>query len=223
MNDDVRNMIYATIVLFLVVVASWLGIIYVSACGLTFSCRQAIRRPDVTPIPTLIPAVRSEARPGETAVPEFSGCPVNAADLIGAWVTAGVPETEPFPFTDLSGTPCEATFADIHPLFVENSLWYKGGIGCVSCHNAALGDRSAGLDLTSYDAILLGSRRVAGASATGTDILGSGNWESSLLHKVLVEQGFAPEGHSAENPPVQLIIYAGQSTVEGTVTATPTP
>ena len=223
MNDDVRNMIYATIVLFLVVVASWLGIIYVSSCGLTLTCRQAIREPDVTPIPTLIPAAQSEARPGETAVPEFSGCPVNAADLIGAWVTAGSSETEPFPFTDLNGNPCEATFADIHPLFVENSLWYKGGIGCVSCHNADLGDRSAGLDLTSYDAILLGSRRVAGASAAGTDILGGGNWESSLLHKVLVEQGFAPEGHSADNPPVQLIIYAGQSTAEATVTATPTP
>ena len=223
MNDDVRNMIYATIVLFLVVVASWLGIIYVSSCGLTLTCRQAIRRPDVTPIPTLIPAAPAEAQPTEGLAFEFSGCPVNAADLIGAWVTAGVPETEPFPFTDLNGKPCEATFANIQPLFVENSLWYKGRIGCVSCHNADLGERSAGLDLTSYDAILLGSRRVAGASAAGTDILGDGNWESSLLHKVLVEQGFAPEGHSAENPPVQLIIYAGQSTAEATVTATPTP
>jgi hypothetical protein len=104
---------------------------------------------------------------------------------------------------------------------VENSLWYNGAIGCVSCHNAELTERSAGLDLTSYDAILLGSRRVAGASAAGTDILGGGDWESSLLHKVLVDQGFAPEGHSAENPPVQLIIYAGQATTE--TTATPTP
>jgi hypothetical protein len=223
MNDDVRTTIYATILLFLAVVVSWLGLIYVSSCGLTVSCVQAAPRVDRTPIPTLIPVAHSEVQPGEGAMAEFSGCPVNAADLIGAWATAGSPETEPFPFTDLSGNPCQATFANIQPLFVENSLWYKGAIGCVSCHNADLTERSAGLDLTTYDAILLGSRRVAGASAAGTDILGGGNWESSLLHKVLVEQGFVPEGHSAENPPVQLIIYAGQATAEATATATPTP
>ena len=78
-----------------------------------------------------------------------------------------------------------------------------------------------GLDLTTYDAILLGSRRVAGSSSAGTDILGGGDWEASALRKVLVEQGFAPEGHSAENPPVQLLLYAGHAAAEVTVTPTP--
>jgi hypothetical protein len=154
-------------------------------------------------------------------MPESSGCPVNAADLTGAWVTAGSPERGPFPFTDLNGNPCEATYADIQPLFMENNLWGERIIGCTSCHNADLTERSAGLDLSSHDAILLGSRRVAGASAAGTDILGGGDWESAILHEVLINQGFAPEGHSAEAPPVQLIIYAGQATAEDTATATP--
>jgi len=77
--------------------------------------------------------------------------------------------------------------------------------------------------LTTYDAILLGSQRAPDSTSPGTDILGGGNWESSALHKVLVDQGFAPEGHSADNQPVSLVIYAGQATAEATVTATPTP
>ena len=224
MNDDVRTTIYGTIALFLLVVASWLSLIYISSCGFTLTCNRAAPRVDRTPIPTLIPAKHSEAQPGQGEIAKFNGCQVSAADLVGAWVTAGAPETEPFPFSDVNGNPCEGTYAtDVQPLFVENSRWYKGAIGCVSCHNAALAERSGGLDLTTYDAILLGSQRAPDSTSPGTDILGGGNWESSALHKVLVDQGFAPEGHSAENPPVQLIIYAGQTTAKGAVTATPTP
>jgi hypothetical protein len=222
MNDDVRSTIYGTIVLFLLVVASWLGLIYISSCGFTLTCNQAVPRVDRTPIPTLIPAAHSESQPGQGEVTESSGCQVNAADLVGAWVIAEAPEAEPFPFTDVNGNPCEGTFAaDIQPLFVENSLWYKGAIGCVSCHNGDLTERSGGLDLTTYDAILLGSHREAGSTSTGNDILGGGTWETSSLHKVLVTQGFVPEGHSADATPVQLIIYAGQATDEATATPTP--
>ena len=221
MNDDVRRMIYGTIVLFLTVVVSWLSLIYVSSCGLTLTCRQAAPRVDRTPIPTLIPAKHSESQPGEGAMAEFDKCQVVAADLVGAWVSAGSPETEAFAFSDVNGNPCEGTFsADVQPLFVENSLWYKGAIGCVSCHNGDLTERSGGLDLTAYDAILMGSGR-ADANAQGKDILGGGDWESSALHTVLVTQGFAPTGHSAENAPVQLLLYAGHMAAE--VTATPTP
>lgn len=223
MNDDVRKMIYGTITLFLLVVVGWLGLIYVSSCGLTLTCRQALPKVDRTPIPTLIPVQHSESQPGEGAVAEFNQCKVNAADLVGAWVTAGAPATESFAFSDVNGNPCEGTFSeDVHPLFVENGLWYKGAIGCVSCHNADLKERSGGLDLTTYDAILMGSGR-ADANAKGKDILGGGNWESSVLHTVLVTQGFASEGHSAENPPLQLVIYAGHSVAVAAVTATPTP
>ena len=73
--------------------------------------------------------------------------------------------------------------------------------------------------MTTVDAMLLGSGR-ADASARGSDIFGGGNWENSTLYKVLVTQGFAPTGHSAENTPGELIVYAGEL-VE--VSATPTP
>ena len=220
--NDVRKMIYGTIILFIGVVASWLSIIYISACGLTFTCRQAAPRVDRTPIPTLIPASHSESPLGASPL-EFNACQVAARDLIGAWVSADSPESEPFAFSDVSGNPCEGTFsADIQPLFVENSLWYAGAIGCVSCHNSALSDRSAGLDLTTYEAITLGAGRVEGATSAGNDILGGGNWESSRLYDVLVNQGLVAKGHAADQPAADVVIFAGQA-IASEATATPTP
>ena len=153
---------------------------------------------------------------------QFHKCQVTAADLIGAWVTAKSPETEPFSFSDVNGNPCEGTFAaDIQPLFVENSLWYKSAIGCVSCHNSALSDRSAGLDLTTYEAIQMGSGR-ADATAQGADVLGGGAWEKSALYTALVNQGLVAAGHSADSPAVELVVFAGQA-VSDEAKATPTP
>src|SRR5262245_6104520 len=123
MNDDVRKMIYGTIMLFLLVVVGWLSLIYVSSCGLTLTCRQALPKVDRTPIPTLIPVKHSNSSTGPGALSaEFDKCQVAAADLVGAWVSAGAPETEAFPFSDVNGNSCEGTFSeDIQPLFVENS------------------------------------------------------------------------------------------------------
>jgi len=156
-------MVYGTLVAFLLFITFWLGLVYVSACGFTLTCIQGAPLVERTPIPTLIPAGKSQMQPEAPAM-ESDKCRVAATDLIGAWVTAGHPETEAFPFTDLNGQECEGTFADIQPLFVENSLWFPGSLGCVSCHNAELTDRSKGLDLSSYEVISLGTRRVAGAS-----------------------------------------------------------
>jgi hypothetical protein len=221
MNDDTRRMIYGTIVAFLLFIVLWLGFVYLSACGFTLTCIQAAQLVERTPIPTLIPVKQSQPQP-EANAGEFNKCKVSATDLIGAWVSAGSPETEIFPFTDLKGQSCEATFADIQPLLRDNSVWFPGSLGCISCHNADLTDRSAGLDLTSYDAILMGSHR-ADVNAQGNDILGGGNWDNSLLHEVLVNQGLTPQGHSPDVPPNQAIIYAGQVVANAEVTATPTP
>jgi len=217
--NDVRKMIFGTIGLFFLVVVFWISIVYVSSCGLTLACQQARPKFVGTTIPTLIPhSANDMSMNNESAATEFNKCEVSAADLVGAWVTAGSPETDPFPFTDIKGNACEGTYSpDVQPLFVENSLWYKSAIGCVSCHNSAFTERSAGLDLTTYQAILKGSGR-ADENATGKDILGGGNWESSALYQVLVKQGFAPAGHSAAASPVTLIIYAGQSTAQQTTT-----
>jgi hypothetical protein len=81
------------------------------------------------------------------------------------------------------------------------------------------------LDLSSYDAILLGSRRVAGSTSKGNELLGNGDWEKSVLYDVLVNQALVPEGHSKDALGQTLILFAGQKVVApvGTVTATPTP
>lgn len=226
MNNDVRRMIYGTIIGFLAIVVFWLGLIYVSACGFTLTCYQASPLVIRTPIPTLIPVSHTEgeaANGGEMA--EFNRCRVSATDLIGAWVTAGHPEAGPFPFTDVNGDPCEGTFAeDIQPLFAENNLWDAGSLGCSSCHNAQLTERSGGLDLTSYEGIQAGTNR-SYEGATGTNILGSGDWESSLLHDVLLVHGLVPSGHSPDAEPLApVFLYAGQALEEDTeVTPTATP
>lgn len=225
--NDVQKVIYGTIIGFLVVVLSWLGLIYVSSCGFTLSCNQAQPLVIRTPIPTLIPVSHQENQDGEAAPVEFKACEVSATDLIGAWVTAGSPESEPFLFTDLSGKDCEGTFADdVQHLFVENNLWYAGALGCTSCHNAGLTEESGGLDLSSYQGIAAGSNR-SYEGAKGTDILGAGNWEASSLHDVLVVQGMVPAGHSPDaDPMAPVFLYAGQQledTSEATPTATATP
>jgi hypothetical protein len=228
MDDDVKRVIYLTIIGFLTVVLSWLTLIYVSSCGFTLSCNRATPYVIRTPVPTLIPVSMKESQATKAVAPaEFNACHASATDLIGAWVTAGSPETDAFPFTDANGVNCQGTFAnDIQHLFVENQLWYTGSLGCTSCHNADLTDRSGGLDLSSYQGIMAGSNR-SYAGAKGTDILGGGNWESSKLHDVLLVQGLVPVGHSPDVDPVApVFLYAGQMAPETsatTPTATATP
>lgn len=223
MSDDVRRVIYGTLVLFLLVVVGWVTTLLLFSCGVDSECRKADQRLDRTSVPTLIPHTKSEDQPMQAvSAADFDRCQVAATELVGAWVTAGSPNTEAFPFTDLSGKSCEGTFAeDIQPLFTENSLWYTGAIGCIACHNSELTERSGGLDLTSYDAILQGSGR-SETNPQGHDILGGGVWSDAVLYKVLVTQGFEPAGHSASNPPVSLVLYAGHAAAaEATPTATP--
>ncbi|MDO9302204.1 MAG: cytochrome c [Anaerolineales bacterium] len=62
MKDDVRKYIYGALIAFLVVVLTWVGIVYVSSCGLTFTCQRAAAKVDRTPIPTLFPATMPAAQ-----------------------------------------------------------------------------------------------------------------------------------------------------------------
>lgn len=210
--NDVRQMIYGSLVLFFLVLVFWFSIIYVSSCGFTLSCNQADQIVVRTPVPTLIPRANTNPQPsGEVTI--FDECQVSATDLIGAWVAAGYSEADVFPFSDVNGQPCEGTFAeDVQPLFVENSIWYEGSLGCVSCHNADQPDRNAGLDLSSYSAM-----------TSGTDLFGGDDWETSLLHDVLVNRQLVPEGHSAESPGEPVFVYAGHAVSDVDVTPTPTP
>lgn len=155
-----------------------------------------------TPIPTQIPAtpprfVSLPIQPTETGK---TVCRVKAVDLLGAWVTAGAPETDPFPFADVSGDTCQGTFAvDIQPLFTVSNAWYSGAPPCISCHYADLKNSWAQLDLSSYAGILAGSRR-ASPETKGNNILGMSDggtdWSKAILYTQLATFRMPP-GHPA--------------------------
>lgn len=218
MKDDVRKYVYGALVVVVVGLLAWAGIVYVNACGLTFSCARGKTPVQGTPIPTLIPATLP-AMPMESGAPAASEtCRVAAADLIGAWVESGSSDAEAFPFQDVNGQSCEATFADVKPLFVNSNLWYSGSLACTSCHSVDLAVSPAQLDLSSYEGILAGSRRADNAPK-GTDILGGGNWESSLLYQFVAETQDIP-GHD-EALLSGLTVSAGTPLPEANITPTP--
>lgn len=216
--NDVRKMIYGAIIGLLVMLGVMFGIVYVSSCGMTLTCNQAKPKAERTAIPTLIPATLPVQDLGGEAV-LFNKCQIATVDLLGAWVNAGVPETDPFPFTDIAGKECQAVFErDIKPLFVESNLWYPGSLACSSCHQPDLVKALQNMDLSSYQGILAGSGRANG-EPMGKDILGGGVWEESLLYqmvyapegKSLIGRQIMPLGRTADVPANGPVIFAGES------------
>jgi len=220
MNDDVRKYIYGTLFVFIVGVVTWIAFIYVNACGFTVTCKRGALTVYRTPIPTLIPATLPAIETGKGEAVISDHCRVVAADLIGAWVSAGSPESESFEFTDASGRNCASTFEEVMPLFMEANLWYPGPLSCVSCHSVDLAISPAQLDLGSYAGITSGSRRADSAS-DGTDILGDGRWESSLLFQYLAEGKADVPGHTEALS--DLVIFAGRPLPQLSGAETPIP
>jgi hypothetical protein len=227
--NDVRKMIYGTLIGFFLVLGVWFSIVYVSACGFTFTCNQGSAAVYRTPIPTLIPATQPVRDLGGEPV-IFNKCQIAAVDLIGAWVLAGVPETDPFTFMDVKGQSCEAVFGkDIQPLFLEPNYWYPGSVSCVTCHQSDLTKALQNLDLSSYAGILAGSGRANG-EPKGKDILGGGVWEQSLLYQMLyapdgkshIGRQIMPLGRSPDVPANGPLVFAGEI-IPAESTATPTP
>jgi hypothetical protein len=217
--DDFRKIMYGVLAAFVLMLVIWISFLYVSGCGFTVTCRQAQALVVRTPIPTLIPAtlpVPERAR----AAAGFNKCQVAAVNLIGAWVTAGYPETSRFTFADVKGVLCSATFKkDVQPLFLENSLWYPGALACATCHNPNAAGVNANMDLSSYAGMLEGSRV---SVPEGLDIFAGGDWEKSKLYEMLVIKKTMPFGRPPELPAEGPIVYAGQP-VEGAPEAALTP
>ncbi|MCZ2128200.1 MAG: hypothetical protein LC099_10565 [Anaerolineales bacterium] len=207
MKDDVRKYIYGTLIIFPMGLLTWGLIVYLSSCGFSFACERARTLPEMTSVPTLIPATMPVAtvEPPHLVVPTDK-CRVSGVNLIGAWVSAGSPETDAFPFADADGAKCEATYADVQSLFARSNIWYAGSLSCVFCHSD-LAVSPAQLDLSSYEGVLAGSRRADNASK-GTDILGGGNWESSLLYQYIAKTQPEVAGHDATLDS-NMMIYAG--------------
>lgn len=221
--DDFKKIMYGVLIGFILVVAVFLTLAFLWSCGFDLKCQQAAPVAG-TPIPTLIPATLPAPFTGG-APDALDQCSVRAMDLLGAWVEAGYPESDPFPFADVNGNPCTGTFrADIWPLLNESNLWFPASLSCTSCHNAAFKPNTGGLDLTSYAGILAGSKRESVEQAKGTDILGGGIWANSLLFQTLGLTENIPDGHPPLGyPATDLVIYAGAHVPPPTPTDAPTP
>ncbi|NMB86884.1 MAG: hypothetical protein GYA17_00910 [Chloroflexi bacterium] len=164
-----------------------------------------------TPIPTLIPATAVAAPVLYQQTNVIQGdCPIAALDLIGAWVTAGKPETDPFEFQGMDGSTCQGTFEDdIHPLFTVPNLWFTGAIACSSCHGPEVNQSAAQMDLSTYAGVLAGSRRESPDDPKGEDILGSDtSWEESKLYiQIFTRQ--MPMGRPIDSPQKGPTVHAG--------------
>ena len=220
MNDDVRKYIYTTLTVFVLGLIVWIGFLFINACGFTLTCKQGAFPVERTPIPTLLPATLPAMETGNGKVMISDQCRVAAVDLIGAWVVAGSSETEAFQFTDINSQNCESTFEEVKPLFVEANFWVPGSLSCISCHSVDVTISPAQLDLSSYAGIMAGSRR-ADAESKGTDILGGGKWDGSLLYEFLSTYKADVPGHTEVVS--DLVIFAGKPLSVPDPTATPKP
>jgi hypothetical protein len=177
---------------------------------LVCSCYPYVNNPSLSSWPKYIPAEVSPVSFEGIVPPAPDSCGIHTVDLLGAWVTANVPETDPFPFTDASGKQCQGMFTDdVLPLFSQANLWYSGSPSCRTCHGPDVQVSYARLDLSSYKGILAGSSRDS-VDTTGDDILGGGNWEASELYDVLTK-GEMPPDRPAEVDPHGPVVYAGSS------------
>jgi len=219
--DDFRKLMYGVLVAFIGVLVVWISIVYISACGFSFTCRQGQAIPERTPVPTLA-AATLPAPDFSISAPTVKRCRIAAVHLIGEWVKAGNSEADSFLFTDIDGTLCEANFKnDVQPLFLESNLWYPGSLSCASCHQSDMAIASAQLDMSSYAGMLMGARRVE--SAKGNDLFGGGEWEASLLYDVLYVRKYMPLARPPEVPAEGPVIFAGQPAQRKDAAATATP
>jgi hypothetical protein len=200
MKSDFKTWILVLIFGLPVFLLGFIVVLYVGNCGFSTDCSK-VGLPEVihTPIPTLLPATLPAPEMVSSAN-IGSKCTVTARNLLSAWITAGYSETQKFEFTDVNGATCEATYGDVKPLFIESNLWYSGTLACASCHNSDLAFASVRMDLSNYAGVVAGSRRTS-SDAQGNDILGGGDWESSLLNKILFVDKTMPLGHPADAYP----------------------
>lgn len=128
------------------------------------------------------------------AAPRLQGsgaCDVAAVDLIGAWVDAGAPETDAFPFIADNGTGCRGEFnTDVLPLFTEEGIWFEGSQACTECHFDNSEDSRHEMDLSSHAGILLGGDVLS--DPPGVAIVIPGDWEASKLRGRLRDNRMPP-------------------------------
>lgn len=159
--------------------------------------------------------ITEENRDGPTLT--INGTGVRAVDLIGAWVEAGVPETDPF-------GEYGATFEEnVLPLFTENNAWFEGSQACTGCHFGNNENSAHEMDLTSYAGILSGADSLEdppGASILGESSPGAGdyNWDESELRARLRDNRMpagAPFDPTEANRDGLLVLHGAPVAMEG--------
>ena len=218
MKDSTKKIIYTVLVTLPLMLIAWSFGLYYFGCQTNNTCKgynQALQ----TPIPPYPPAAMPAPKVGADAVAATPKCKVTAVALMGAWVDAGYPETDPFDFTDSKGVACTGTYnTDIARLFQTSNLWYDGAAACVTCHNKELLAAYKSMDLSSYAGIIAGSQR-ADANAKGNDILGGGKWSASLLRGMV----YAPNGTTEINRPAMPLGRPATVPAEGPMLSAGTP
>jgi hypothetical protein len=215
---DLKTILWPIIFGLPVLLISFVFGLYFFGCGTNNTC-SGIPMPELTPIPTLIPATLPPPLVGAEAAAAIPHCRVAALNLIGAWVSAGSTENDSFTFTDVKGQTCTATFKnDVQQVFITPNLWYDGSPACTTCHNADIAKAIKNMDLSSYAGILAGSNRLNGAPK-GNDILGGGKWQSALLYQML----YAPDGKSTINRPLMPLGRPATVPAEGPVISAGSP
>ena len=122
MKDDVRKYIYGALIAFLVVVLSWVSIVYISSCGVSLTCQRAAFIVDRTPIPTLFPATMPAAQ-------RFIPTPIAPPTLTAAEAEA---ESSNIPQPSNPGGPGEAV--NLTGDAATGAKLYA--VNCVPCHGA---------------------------------------------------------------------------------------
>jgi mono/diheme cytochrome c family protein len=126
MKDDVRKYIYGALIAFILVILSWLSIIYVSSCGITFTCKRGVSVVDRTSIPTLLPATMPVVErfvPTPTVSPTLTVAEA-ATQMAAEGLNIPLPSNPGGPGDAINLTGDSATGAE---LFATN---------CVPCHGA---------------------------------------------------------------------------------------
>lgn len=183
----------------------WLGMLVLTFALLVNACQGTGKHPVMTAWPKYIPVQLPALSLVGIHAPAPESCQVRAVNLIGAWVNAGTPEQDAFPFTDINGKSCQGTFdADVLNLFIQANFWYAGAPSCRTCHGPDISNSYARMDLSSYQGILAGSARES-ADSKGNDILGGGNWEQAELYTVLTKGEMPPNRPATVNPEGPLI------------------
>lgn len=213
MSTDVRKIIYGTLIGFLAMLCVWFGFLFAVACNGNLGCVKGEPTPARTSVPTLAPATPVAGQPAGGALD--GQCQAAALEVLGSWVDAGAPESEPFEFADVSGATCTGSYADVRLLLSTPGIWYPGAAACATCHSGDITEAAANLDLNSYAGILAGSGR-ASAFVRGDDILGDRDWTESRLFDVLVSQGTEPYGRPPGLDLRQVVVYAGLPEVTAT-------